>query len=357
MTNASTSFVNEYCDINPLKSWYPSDNDNWQLRAPHVILAGVWNAGIRNVAKDLGRVFSRSKNDGFFLPKQFYRFQNAKKTKVYGARQRMYAQMYNIKLLKEQESSVANSSSRGSARGSARGSGGLHYYMDVSPGYLFYPQTIYHILCVAPWTKILVVLRDPVERLYRQWVYGKIHLKLTLSLEDWMAREMKVMQSVGLLSSSTTANNGGSRERERLAWKDYQSVPITVSGAIGRSLYVLQLEEWFDALRLAGKNPKDVVYVVPSEILLGENSESEYSKLFGFLRVSPSEPIATTSSSKATTTTSTTTTNNNNHNTIPPMKEETKKMLREFFAPYNERLANLLGNDFGEYDWRNVWKE
>jgi hypothetical protein len=333
MTNASIAFVNQHCDLNPLKSWYPeSSDDAWQRRAPYVILTGVWNAGIEDVAKDLSssKVFTHSKNDGFFLPKQFYRVQIGQKTKVYGARQRMYAQMYNTKALKEDTNLR---------------------YIDVSPGYLFYPKTIYPILCVAPWTKFIVVLRNPVERLYRQWVYGKVHLQLTLSLEDWMAREMKVMQSVGLLSSSSSSNandnNDSEQDLERQAWNRYQSARTMISGAIGRSLYVLQLQEWFDTLRLAGKDPKDIVYVVPSEALLGEDSVAEYAKLFSFLETSPSEPVVTRAAAAS----------NNNNNNVPPMKEETKQMLREFFAPYNERLANLLGDDFGSYDWKNIWKE
>ncbi len=36
----------------------------------------------------------------------------------------------------------------------------------------------------------------------------------------------------------------------------------------------------------------------------------------------------------------------------PPMLPETKKMLQEFYAPYNKRLAELLKDD--RYLWQDI---
>jgi hypothetical protein len=40
-----------------------------------------------------------------------------------------------------------------------------------------------------------------------------------------------------------------------------------------------------------------------------------------------------------------------NYDGIGPMKAKTRERLEKFFAPYNEQLGNLLGEE-----WRDVWK-
>ena len=358
ISETSQRFVDQYCDLAPLKSWFPSEGtkDIWQIRAPYVILAGVWNSGIQDVQNQLMKNYQTSlqlptkKESGFFLPKNIYKFQIRHRTKVFSARQKMFAQLYNTKVLKDQETTTSNQYYK------------KYYYMDVSPGYLFYPQTIYPILCTVPWSKFLIVLRNPIDRLYKQYVYSVNHFQLKLSLEDWIAREMKVMQSVGLLVQIP----GSDEERE--AFRSYQSgTKATISGAIGRSMYVLQLQEWFHVINQAGIDPHQVVYVVPSEKLFVETSkegdssnntiqasDDEFRKILEFLNL-PSHTTTKDISTKLTTTT-TMITDEDSSSTIPKMKEETYQLLQEFFAPYNERLYELLGQHYGNYDWQNVWK-
>jgi hypothetical protein len=325
LTEKAQQFVEQHCDLNPLKGWYPEKHDSWQERAPYFILAGVWNSGVTTLSQALQlhpQITTNPKN-GFFLPKNFYKFRLGKgkknKIKVFAARKKMYAQGYQTKTLIANQKQVA---------------------MDVSPGYLFYAsQTAYSILCTSPSSKVVVMLRNPVDRVYRQWIYGRANLGLKLSLEDWMAQEMKLMQSVGL---TTTAENPAA---EQEAWKNYQSVR-SMSGAIGRSLYVLQLQEWFQALREAGKDPTKEMYIVPSEFW-EQQPHLEYDKLVQFLGLVEHHPRNLVTSNKKAAA-----------GNLPPMKNETRQMLEEFFAPYNERLSDLLGNDFGGY-WKdkNIWKQ
>lgn len=338
------TFVEEYCDLAGMTSWYPQGENRWQLRAPHAILAGVWNAGISEIQRQMLdrqpslRAADWSQGvagrDGYFLPRNFYKGRTAfkSKTHVFAARSRMYNQRsYDRKSLQQQEQSTG---------------GQYDYYIDVSPGYLFYPHMIRPILCTVPWTKFIVVLRDPVERLYRQWLFGKENLSLRLSFDDWLAQESRTMESAGFLNETSIMD----LEAERKAWAAYHDSAKhrTVTGAIGRSMYVLQLQEWFDAIKEAGMDPKDVVHVVPSEVLLqgdGSAGKSEgYAKLFEFLDLPPAVKAETPTYS----------------DDLPPVSKTTEdrlEELRDFFAPYNSRLAGLLGNDFGGYDWKNVWKQ
>jgi hypothetical protein len=365
LPQAAQTFLKNHCDLHNVKEWYPTGDASWKQRAPYVILAGVWNAGVTSLQQAL-RQHPQITTVGlpdFFLPRTFYRYHPGGDAvaKVFAARERMYAQVY------PKFSSIATtttSTTSGSGSGSSsivvndpatNGDASYMIAMDVSPGYLFYgTRTSTSIQCVSPWSKIVVLLRDPVDRVYRQWVYGRVNLGLRLNLEDWIAQELKAMQSAGLLRTTTTTGDilGHdlshrrllSKEEERQAWKVYQS-KRNPAGAIGRSMYVLQLEEWFETLRSVGKEPSKEMFLIRSEVWENQPQE-EYQQLLKFLGLSP-----TALSSFAPPTVP-----DPVHN--EPMKPETKKLLHDFFEPYNQRLATLLQeNGFNEdADWNKpLW--
>jgi hypothetical protein len=289
---------------------------------------------------------------------------NGKKVKVFAARQRMYAQVYKATALQDKEettttATTTTTSKTKSNNKNSNSNNNMKIAVDVSPGYLFYASKVaYSILCTTPWTKMIILLQNPVDRVYKQWVYGRQHLNLRLDLEDWMAQEMKLMQSVGLIGSgngSTTTTNTNNKklslQDEKEAWKRYQAKRSLSGMPIGRSLYVFQLQEWLEAIKEAGlvDKPTQQLYIMPSEVW-ESNTSQEYPKLIQFLELAefnPPPPKVVVSNNN----------NNNNNNNLPPMKNETRQMLQEFFAPYNKRLAKLLTtNGFDSYHWKELWK-
>lgn len=321
------SFLEEHCDLQG-HLWYPGGTDAWNVRAPYVIVAGVWNGGVEPLSQALQlhpQIRKRVGVKDFFLPRTFYKFHTADSVKVFAARQRMYAQVFP-----KMTQSLSDP---------------YNVAIDVSPGYLFYAsQTSIGIQCVSPWAKVVILLRDPVERVYLQWVYGTQKLGLRLSLEEWMAQEIKAMQSVGLVSTNQSQPKL-SKEEERKAWKDYQS-KRNLAGAIGRSMYVLQLEEWFETLIAAGKRPNQEVFLLHSE-LWESQPHQEYQQLVEFLGLAPFTP-SVLEPAKAY-----------NSSSLPPMKSETRQLLHDFFAPYNRRLAALLKKHGFNSDghWKSpIWR-
>jgi hypothetical protein len=360
---AAQSFVAQHCDLKNVPYWVPGGEkeEAWKLRTPYLILAGVWNGGVGPLSQALQlhpQIRKRVGVQDFFLPRQFYKYQASTGVKVFSARQRMYAQVYSkITTPTFKENTTATVA------------------MDVSPGYLFYAsQTSVSIQCVSPWAKTIILLRDPVERVYHQWVFGRDKLGLRLSLEEWMAQELKAMQLAGLISSNNASNSQRLRrillenmdseelqqsadpqqqqhriliqnkEEEREAWKHYQS-QRNLAGAIGRSMYVLQLEEWFETMVAAGKVPKEEVFLMRSEVWEAQPYQ-EYQQLISFLGLAPYTPPVL-NPQKAY--------ENSRHT---PMKEETRQLLQDFFAPYNQRLAALLKQyGFNDGDWSEpLWK-
>jgi Sulfotransferase family len=391
---AAQTFVQTHCDLQHVKEWYPTTTTtsrtstttripSWNQRAPYVIVAGVWNAGISSLEQTLHQhpqmtaTYAMSLPD-FFLPRTFYRYMIPHKrssssnggdtptttttttiVKVFAARERMYAQVYpKFKAIATTSINLNDDKGGGgdieSSTASSSSSSSFVIAMDVSPGYLFHArQTMTSIQCVCPWSKFVIMLRDPVERVYRQWVYGTVYLGLRLSLEDWIAQEFKAMQSAGLLGTTSaagaarhTARRGRRRqllmshEDERDAWRRYQSKRVPAS-AIGRSMYVVQLEEWFEILRSVGKEPSKEVFLIKSEVWERQPQE-EYAQLLNFLGVAPHTP-SSYSLPKAP-----------DPDLHEPMKAETKKLLQDFFEPYNQRLATMLQqhgfNDDGHWN-------
>ena len=175
-----------------------------------------------------------------------------------------------------------------------------------------------------------------------------------------MAQEMQLMHDVGLIdavssgmkdsqagqqrmTAGDTENDDGEKivvVPEREAWNKYQAVR-GMPKSIGRSLYVLQLEEWINTFKEAGMNPSDEMIVLLSEEVEAHPQE-QYTKLFQFLGLGPvgiTSPVRTPAPA-----------------TADPIKPETRKMLETFFRPYNRRLEKLLKENGFEGDWEKLWK-
>eukprot|EP00536_Pseudo-nitzschia_multiseries_P007059 jgi/Psemu1/319040/estExt_fgenesh1_pm.C_1580003 len=279
----------------------------------------------------------------------------------------MYAQVYSKSSFQQQKAAdTGDQESLSSAYNNSSSSNNNRVAMDVSPGLIFYAhQTAHSILCTAPWVKVVVVLRNPIDRLYQQWVYSTTHLGLKLSLEDWMAPEMKLLQTVGLISGTGTGGSGvvgktaeanGVEAKatlsEKDAWNQYQSVH-KMAGAIGRSLYVFQLEQWIKAYIAAGKNPYEEIIILTTEEI-EDDPVHQYGQLIQFLGLPPLDPKTDANDSVPTALQKSLLQRNNSP--LPPMEEETRKMLRRFFKPYNKRLAELLQSNGFEGEWDKRWK-
>jgi hypothetical protein len=369
------AFVQMYCDLKNLKegSWYPSGDDEWQLRAPYLIVAGTWNSGVNHLAQALLKHphIDPARIHDFFLPKNFKKYISvtAKTTPnssnnsiattldattkisnvhVFAARDRMYHVNYSPSSL--QEANTTASTTTSSSDNDFGNSKSKHIAMDISPGLLFHARlTSYSIQCVSPWTKIVILLRNPIDRLYQQWVYSKLKLKLVLSLEDWVARELKKMQSVGLIRKRTddgrveTPNDAS----EKRAWTAYQA--HVIDGApLGRSMYVMQLDDWIQTYLDAGKNPKEEMIIISSE-RLEDDKATEYLKIIDFLGLESPDMDQGDDSIVSTIVKPTIIEG------VEPMSKETRSMLQQFFQPYNKRLTTLLQEHGFAGDWDKIW--
>ena len=118
---------------------------------------------------------------------------------------------------------------------------------------------------------------------------------------------------------------------ERQAWTKYQTLLEHSEGPVGRSLYILQFQEWYDALREIGRDPEADILVVRSEEMKA-NPDDVYQEILWWLEL-PSYSLPEYKSSMVT------------KYRTGPLSEEMNNLLERLFEPYNQRLFQLLGWD------------
>lgn len=227
------------------------------------------------------------------------------------ARQHMYKMDYHSKTLKENSTLIS---------------------MDGTPGYLFYSAMLpQRILCVAPWTKLVIILRNPVDRAYSNWAYAKRMTGSPAGFEKAIMYDMNALEKSGFLAAKTP-------EKEEDCWREYLS--LCREGLIGRSFYEIQLRQWFNAIRSVGRDPATQVHIVVSESL-HDDIQGEMKKVHKFLGLPHVKVI------------------HEDYKVVSkyssPMKNETRQMLEILYESYNKKLYKLLAeNGFGE-NIKDIW--
>lgn len=306
-TGKSDAFTKQWCDLRGT-TWYPnSPNQIWQQRAPYFLLPGALYSGTVHVAAALHQhpsiLPARTKELQFFHDRPFRRYVSIQeKTLVRAARERMYARDYDVSRLQRNTSYIS---------------------FDASPGYLFYSTLIpRRILCVIPWVKLVLVLRNPIDRILEHYIAAQ-QRGLRLSLEEWIDQEFALLEQVGWNNVTV-----GSKE-EDVAWYEYQST--TIGGALGRSLYVVQIRHWLQAMRAVGRNPATEILIVQTE-KLASNPDHEYRRTLRFLHL-PEISLPNAKSLPPITVT---------HQRHPTIQAATRQRLEDFFKVHNRRLKRLM---------------
>mmetsp|Transcript_12291 Transcript_12291/g.18032 ORF Transcript_12291/g.18032 Transcript_12291/m.18032 type:complete len:777 (+) Transcript_12291:59-2389(+) len=309
-------FTDKWCVLDGV-SWYPPPNQDWQLRAPYFMLPGAKKSGTTALASYIMQhplvQHSRTKELHFFNNKKFrdVYVNDERKTLVREARQYMYEMDYHSDKLKRNSTLIS---------------------MDGTPGYLFYSAMLpQRILCVAPWIKLVIILRNPVDRAYSNWAYAKRISGATASFERSIEHDMNSLERSGFLGATTP-------QGEEKCWSEYLS--LCREGLLGRSFYEIQLRQWFNAFRSVGRDPATQIHIVFSENL-NEDVQGEMKKVYKFLGL-PYVKVK-----------------NEDHKVVSkyssPVEKETRQMLQTLYDPYNQKLFELLNeNGFAE-GLQGIW--
>ena len=182
---------------------------------------------------------------------------------------------------------------------------------EASPYYLAHSLAPERASKVVPQAKLISLLRNPVDRAYSHYQHAVRYGRDPLSFEDAIEAEEERMRE----------------ERERIL-AEHGFIP-TIPGRrsyLARGVYVDQLLEWnkfFD---------QDQMLALKAEDYFGDPPGSMKTVLdfLGLPEWEPEEPKV-----------------KNQGGYTERMKPETREKLREYFEPYNQRLYEYLGKDFG----------
>lgn len=182
---------------------------------------------------------------------------------------------------------------------------------EASPYYIFHPHALERIRELLPDAKLIVVLRNPVDRAYSQYNHS-----FQMGFETLETFEAGLAAEPGRLEG----------ELEKMGADPlYNSYSHFNHSYLARGLYVEQLERLyriFDERQILLETAED----------LSTNTDAVYVRALQFLGL----PVRRLSHYPR-----------HNVKPKPPMRPETRRRLVEYFAEPNERLYAFLGRDLG----------
>jgi len=350
--NGNGPFFENHCQMTHDESQWMVPDPNWQSRTPYFLLIGAKKAGTTTLFSWLRShpqiVSGIRKELLYFLPDRFERISpETGKVQVEKVRQDLYQDEFVDPKTRIHPDTIA---------------------FEATPGYLFLStKSRISILCSVPWVKLLVTLRDPVDRCFSNYNFlldyqvkrkgglsisqkrmkqnnGTVllmHLGKTLSFEEMVEMDFADLRESGVIQDVIPPEKFAGSAEEQEAWTRYQEMDNGMSKfldrPVGRSLYVLQILEWQRGLREIGRDPATEMLIVRNEDMK-RDPHTVFKEIIWWLEL-PSHELEVSKDRMVT-----------NYRTSP-MKNETRKMLHHFFEPYNQRLYHLLG-----WDKTKIWR-
>jgi hypothetical protein len=181
---------------------------------------------------------------------------------------------------------------------------------EASPYYLFHPLVPARVARDLPGARLIVLLRNPIERAYSHHNHERALGFEKLGFAEAIAREPERLRG----------------EEERLASeRGYRSFAHQHHSYLARGRYASQLERWFEHV------DRGRVLVLGAEELFERPAET-LALAQCFLGLEPLLPEDLSP---------------RNARSYAPLEDDLRRRLWEELKPHNERLYELLGRDFG----------
>jgi hypothetical protein len=180
---------------------------------------------------------------------------------------------------------------------------GFRLVGEASTSYIHDPEVPDRIRQAIPAVKLIALLRNPIDRAYSQYQMNVRKKFEELSFEDAIAQEPERLRSAPSRSSTL--------------WR--------YSSYLARGRYAEQLERWFAVF------PREQLLILQSETFFAQ-PEIGLAQTLAFLDLRSWHPADF---------------DVYNSGAYTDMHPETRARLVAYFAPHNQRLYELLGQDFG----------
>jgi len=229
---------------------------------------------------------------------------------------------------------------------------------EYSTSYLLNPLVPRRVAARLPNTKIIVLLRNPIERAYSHFIMSQREgMEPYRSFDDIVRREIEevpalleahqrgFLQPGNRISAHRTTPDGKPLQvaEHNRDWtlhplaSDQDLFRFYGSSYVFRSIYHDQLWRWLQLF------PREQIKIIQAEFFM-KNRQTVMQDVCQFLGLEPydfsEEELAHTWGGGAS--------NHENPGDYAAMDDKTRELLRSFFAPHNEKLFDLIGT---AYDW------
>ena len=181
---------------------------------------------------------------------------------------------------------------------------------EASVGYLNHPHAPRRAAELVPEAKILIPLRNPVDRSYSQY-------------QNMVRNEWEHLS----FEAALQAEPERTRQRIRAVEQDpeHRDQSFMIQAYVARGHYGEQVGRWLKHF------PKENVLVLRSEDMF-ENAQGFYARMLDFLGLQPRTKTDLAPQNTAD---------------YEPIPEHVRKRLAEYYEPHNRALYELIGRDFG----------
>tara|TARA_B100000953_G_scaffold279234_1_gene255222 strand:+ start:66 stop:653 length:588 start_codon:yes stop_codon:yes gene_type:complete len=185
-------------------------------------------------------------------------------------------------------------------------------FFDVTSTYMEEELTAKNVYEVNPNQKIIVILRNPVDRAYSHYHVNVKEKSEKRSFEDAIFEEMNRIKSERIIQNKN---------------KNLRVFTPNNIHYLKKGFYALQLKSWFKIF------PREQILVLSTEEFQ-EDQNLIYKKIFDFLNI-PNMKIKSTEKMEK---------GNYIH-----MKHDTRNLLLDYFRQCNHELFELINSEF---DWK-----
>lgn len=192
---------------------------------------------------------------------------------------------------------------------------------EASPSYIFHPHAPTRMAQLLPYAKIIVLLRNPVDRAYSHYWLETLTGNETLSFENALAQEQSRLEG----------------EHARiLADEHYYGHAHRHYSYLTRGIYADQLQHWMRYY------PKEQFLILRSEDLYS-NAQTVIKQTLAFLDVPFNNKVIYRQYRQYRIPTKQ---GHKMERRPPSMNSQLRQYLLAYFKPHNAHLAALIGQDF-----------
>ena len=182
---------------------------------------------------------------------------------------------------------------------------------EATPNYLIHPHAARRIQRICPEVKLILILRNPIDRAYSHYNSAVKNKREKLSFEDTIKEEKNRVRG----EMEKMEDDEDSSTSETYIRKSY----------FLQGLYYNDLSKWMKIF------PRKQFLIINNEEFFKDPTKN-FNEIYEFLGLPQFNYKYV----------------HYNLGKYPPMKDETRRLLIEYYKPYNEKLYKLVGKSF---DW------